>query len=152
MSIESMMPSNHLIHSHTFTSCPQSFPASELFPMSWLFASDGPSIGASASAKDPGCTGLDLSSFQIGFWMLFCHLVQFPSPVRAWLGLFSGVSLLPYRSIHTFCGLGCIQTLLRPAGLEGKGSRAWKLKGRTPLFPPSESWHKAWGACGVMLT
>ena len=33
-----------------FTSCLQSFPASGSFPMSWLFASDGQSIGASASA------------------------------------------------------------------------------------------------------
>ena len=30
-------------------SCPKSFPASESFPMSWLFASGGQSIGASAS-------------------------------------------------------------------------------------------------------
>ena len=29
-----------------FSSCPQSFPASESFPMSWLFASGGQSIGA----------------------------------------------------------------------------------------------------------
>ena len=33
----------------TFSSCLQSFPASGLFPMSWLFASGGQSIGASAS-------------------------------------------------------------------------------------------------------
>ena len=32
-----------------FYSCPQSFPASRSFPMSWLFSSDGQSIGASAS-------------------------------------------------------------------------------------------------------
>ena len=32
-------------------SCPQSYPASEYFPMSWLFASGGQSIGASASAS-----------------------------------------------------------------------------------------------------
>ena len=32
-----------------FSSCLQSFPASGSFPMSWLFASDGQSIGASAS-------------------------------------------------------------------------------------------------------
>ena len=32
------------------SSCSQSFPASESFPMSWLFASGGQSIGASASA------------------------------------------------------------------------------------------------------
>ena len=33
-----------------FSSCLQSFPASESFPMSWLFTSGGQSIGASASA------------------------------------------------------------------------------------------------------
>ena len=32
-----------------FSCCPQSFPASRYFPMSWLFASGGQSIGASAS-------------------------------------------------------------------------------------------------------
>ena len=66
-----------------FSSCPQSFPASESFPMSWLFASGGQSIGASASpfhghelgqipgdgegqgslvsCSPWGCTGLDLT-------------------------------------------------------------------------------------------
>ena len=34
-----------------FSSCPQSFPVSGTFPMSWLFASGGQSIGASASAS-----------------------------------------------------------------------------------------------------
>ena len=34
-----------------FSSCPQSFPASGSFPMSWLFAPGGQSIGASASAS-----------------------------------------------------------------------------------------------------
>ena len=33
-----------------FSSCPQSFPASGSFPVSWLFAPGGQSIGASASA------------------------------------------------------------------------------------------------------
>jgi len=48
MSIESVMPSNHLILCHPFSSCPQCFPASGSFPMSWLFTSGGESIGASA--------------------------------------------------------------------------------------------------------
>ena len=48
MSIESVMPSNHLI---PFSSCLQSFPVSGSSPMSWLFASDGQSIRASASAS-----------------------------------------------------------------------------------------------------
>ena len=34
-----------------FSSCPQSFPASGSFPMSWLFTSSGQSIGVSASAS-----------------------------------------------------------------------------------------------------
>ena len=34
-----------------FSSCPQSFPASGSFPVTWLFASGGQSIGTSASAS-----------------------------------------------------------------------------------------------------
>ena len=37
-SIESVMPSSHLILCVPFSSCPQSLPASESFPMSQLFA------------------------------------------------------------------------------------------------------------------
>ena len=37
MSIESMMPSNHLILCHPFSSCPQFFPASRSFPVSPFF-------------------------------------------------------------------------------------------------------------------
>ena len=48
MSIESVMPSNHLI---PFSSCLQSFPASGSFLKSWLFASVGQSVGASAFAS-----------------------------------------------------------------------------------------------------
>ena len=51
MSIESVMPSNHLILCCPLSSCPQSFPASGSFPISQLFASGGPSIGVSASAS-----------------------------------------------------------------------------------------------------
>ena len=48
MSIESVMPSNHLIFCHRFSSCLQSFPASGSSLMSQLFTSGGQSIGASA--------------------------------------------------------------------------------------------------------
>ena len=51
MSIELVMPSNHLILCHPFIFCLQSFPASGSFPMSWFFASGRQSIGASASAS-----------------------------------------------------------------------------------------------------
>ena len=50
MSIESVMPSNHLISVVPF-SCLQSFPASGSFLMSWLFPSGGQSIRTSASAS-----------------------------------------------------------------------------------------------------
>ena len=48
-SIESVIPSNHLILCCHFSSCSLSFPASGSFPMSQFFASGGQSIGASAS-------------------------------------------------------------------------------------------------------
>ena len=51
MSIESVMPSIHLIPLIPFSSCLQSFPASASFPMSQFFTSDGQNIGASASAS-----------------------------------------------------------------------------------------------------
>ena len=41
MVIESVMPFNHLIICHPFSSCPQSFPALGSFPMSPLFVSGG---------------------------------------------------------------------------------------------------------------
>ena len=51
MSIKSVMPSNHLILCHRFSSCPQSLPASESFPVSQLFAWGGQSTGVSALAS-----------------------------------------------------------------------------------------------------
>ena len=50
MSIDSVMPSNHLILCQPFSSCLQSFPASGSFPVSQFFTSCGQSIGASTSA------------------------------------------------------------------------------------------------------
>ena len=51
MSIESVMPSNHLILCRSHSSCPQSFPASGAFQMSQLFTSGGQNIGVSASTS-----------------------------------------------------------------------------------------------------
>ena len=67
MTTESVMPSNHLILCCPFSSCPQSLPAKDSFPMSQLFTRGDQSIGVSASASvlpvniqnwSPlGCTG-----------------------------------------------------------------------------------------------
>ena len=52
MSVKSVMPSNHLILCcSSFSSRPQSFPASGCFTVSQLFASGGQSVEASASAS-----------------------------------------------------------------------------------------------------
>ena len=50
-SIESVMPSSHLILWRPLLLCPQSLPASESFPMSQLFAWGGQNIGVSALAS-----------------------------------------------------------------------------------------------------
>ena len=51
MSIESVMPSNHLILCHPLLLLPSILPASGSFPTSQFFASGGQSIGVSASAS-----------------------------------------------------------------------------------------------------
>ena len=51
ISIDLVMPSNHLILCHPFSSCPQSFPPSGSFPMSWFLTSAGQSIGTSVSTS-----------------------------------------------------------------------------------------------------
>ena len=51
MSIESVLPSSHLILCHPLLLLPQSLPASGAFPVSQFFASGGQSIEVSASAS-----------------------------------------------------------------------------------------------------
>ena len=53
-----------------FSSCPQSFPASRSFPMSWLFTSGGQNIVASASA--PVLPMNTQSWFPLGLTGLLC--------------------------------------------------------------------------------
>ena len=52
-SVESVMPSSHLILCRSLSSCPQSLPAAESFPMSQLFTWGGQSTGVSALASFP---------------------------------------------------------------------------------------------------
>ena len=51
LSIESILPSNHLILCCFFSLLPSMFPSIRLFLVNWLFESGGQSIGASASAS-----------------------------------------------------------------------------------------------------
>ena len=52
-----------------FSSCPQSLPASESFPMSQLFAWDGQSTGVSASASVPPMNTQDSSPLEWTGWI-----------------------------------------------------------------------------------
>ena len=84
---------HQVILCHPFSSCPQSFPASGSFPMSWLFTPGGQSIGASASASvlalniqgsfPSGLTCLS-SLLSKGLWRVFSNVTaqrhQFFSP------------------------------------------------------------------------
>ena len=51
MSIDSVMPFNHLILCHPLLLLLSIFPALGSFPVSWLFASGGQNTGASVSAS-----------------------------------------------------------------------------------------------------
>ena len=83
ISTESVMPSNHLVICHFFSSCLQSFPASGSLPVSQLFTSGGQNIGASASESvlpmntqdwfPLGLTGL-ISLLSKGLSRVFSHI------------------------------------------------------------------------------
>ena len=69
MSIALMMLSNHLILCRPLLLCLRSFPASESFPVIWLFASGGQSIGTSIISPSNEYSGL--ISFRIDRFDLF---------------------------------------------------------------------------------
>ena len=65
MSIELVMPFNHLILCHPLLFLPSTFPASGSFQMSQLFTSGGQSIGVSASTSSPSNEYSGLISFRV---------------------------------------------------------------------------------------
>ena len=71
MSIESVMPSSHLILCIPFSSCFQSLLASGSFPMSQLFTWGGQSIGVSALASVLPMNTQDWSSLRWTGWTSF---------------------------------------------------------------------------------
>ena len=82
--------------------CPQSFPVSGSFPVSWLFASGGQSIGASASAS---VLPMNIQGwFPLGLtgWisLLFKRLLRvFPS-TTVWKHQFFGTQLSLWSNSH----------------------------------------------------
>ena len=93
MTIESVMPSNHLILCCPLLSCPQFFLASGSFPVNRLFTSGGQSIGASASV--------------------------FPTNIQGWfpLGLTGLISLMPkglFKSLLESINFSALSLLYGP--------------------------------------
>ena len=73
MSIESVMPSSHLILCSPFLLHLQSFPASGSFQMSQFFESGGQSIGASASASFHWIFRVDFLQAWLVWWSSFIY-------------------------------------------------------------------------------
>ena len=65
MSIELVMPSNHLILSHPLLLLLSIFPSIRVFPMSQLFVSDGQSIGSFSFSNSPSNEYSGLISFKM---------------------------------------------------------------------------------------
>ena len=126
MCIESVMPSNHLILCHPFSFCPQSFPASESFPVSQIFAPGGQSIGASAAASYSG-----LISFRVDWFLL-------PTPQKVFWWLLAVTAQLSPLGFISFALTLCHLTLLRPSrpsgGREGAGHTLPAKPAITPLL------------------
>ena len=106
MSIESVMPANHLILCHPLCSYPHSFPASGSSPMNRLLASGSQSTGASASgsvfpANIHGWFPLGLTAL---ISLLFKGLSRVFSNTTIWKHQFSTTqpSLWSNSHIHTW--------------------------------------------------
>ena len=96
---------------YLFSFCLHSFPASRPFPVSWLFASDGQSIGASASVLPMNIQGwftltlTDFSLFAVQGTLESSPTPQFESINSSALSLLSGptpTSLWDYWKNHSF--------------------------------------------------
>ena len=87
-----------------FSSCPQSLPASESFPMSQLFTSRGRSIGVSALASVLPKNTQDWSPLEWTGWisLLFKGLSRVFSNTRVQKHQFFSVQLSLWSNIHTW--------------------------------------------------
>ena len=99
MSIESMMPSNHLILCHPLLLLPSIFPSIRVFLMSQFFASSGQSVRASASVLPMniqdgfplGLTGL-ISLLSKGLWRVFSSMsIESNRAMWIWLNILNWI-------------------------------------------------------------
>ena len=110
-SIESVMPSSHLILCRPLPSCLQSFPASGSFPMSQFFASGCQSIRVSASASASVLPMNIQAWLPLGLTGLILDVLSF------YQTCFLGSSFLVWLLLLALCKLIWVNCLSCPAGL-----------------------------------
>ena len=133
MSIESVMPSIHPSSVIPFC-CPQSFPTSESFPVSQLFASGGQSTGISTSASV--LTANIQGWFPLGLAGLITLLSKGLSRV------FSSTTVQKHQFVSMqpsfgFPGISAVKESTYSAGDPGVGKIPWRRERLpTPVFFP----------------
>ena len=115
MSIESVMPANHLILCHPPLLPPSIFPASGSFPVSQFFTSGGQSTGVSASAS----VSNDYSGL-ISFRMDWLDLLAVQGTLKSLLQHHSSETSIPW------CSAFFIVQLSHPYMTTGNHSFDWK--------------------------
>ena len=93
MSIESVMPSSHLILCRPLLLLPQSLPGSGSFPMNQLFTWGGQSIGVSASAS---VLPMNTQDWSPSGWTGWISLLS-----RGLSRVFSNTTVLKHQFLHT---------------------------------------------------
>ena len=108
MSIESVMPSNHLIFCRSLLLLPQSFSVSVSFPMRQFFASHGQSIGVSASSEYSGLISVRHSNLyniashrntRLIAWFVECVCVPV-MPLQQWKSAIGYLSYISFNLLY----------------------------------------------------
>ena len=114
MSSESVMPSNHLNFCCPFLLLPSIFPAAGFFPMSWLFASSGQSIGPSASVLPKSIQGWFPLEFTDLISLLSRRLSRVFSSTTDWKHQFLKNREYHLWGVRLWARLGISESLLHP--------------------------------------
>ena len=111
LSLELVMPSNHLIFCHPISSCLQSFPESGSLPMSQFFESGGQSISFSISHFNEYS---ELISFRIDqFDLLVVQGTLKSSPTQRFKSINSSVFSFSAQLLHSYMTIGKTTALTR---------------------------------------
>ena len=105
-SIESMMPSTHLFLCSSLLFLPLSFPASGSFPVSWLFASGGIGVSASALVLPVNIEGWFPLVLTGLIFLLFKGLSRVSSSTTIWNHQFFGTQPFLWSNSHIYTTIG----------------------------------------------